>query len=260
MFVPKSSIYRFIFTTVLGFIAVIALHLLIPSAVLAAPGGKIASTIFRTFWGKVLLTILTIIFLPLIIYCYIVELLAEHRTLRDLKLLSQVSNQFDWIQLKERVIECFHRIHSAWRHEDMQQASEWMTNWYWRNQQIAYLDQWEQDGLVNHCRVRSINSICPLFIKVYKRAGSYNGSRLAVKISANMEDYLAERQTGKVVQGQKGYADVTSVWTFKLINGQWVVANIEESSMATTYAKTVNEIPILFSGQSANRGQFGKSE
>lgn len=253
MFLPKSGIYRFIFTVVLGLIAAIALHLLIPSAVLAAPGGKIASAIFRTFWGKVLLILLTIVFLPLILYVCIVEFLAERRTLRDLKLLSQVSNQFDWMQLKERAIECFHRVHSAWRHEDMQQASEWMTNWYWQNQQIAYLDQWEQDGLVNHCRIRSIKSIRPLFIKVCGHASSYDGSRLAVAISAEMEDYLADRQTGSVVQGKPGYDDVTSVWTFQLIDGRWVVANIEESSMATTYAKMVNEIPTLFSGQSTNR-------
>jgi Tim44-like domain len=245
MFVPKSRIQRFFLTLVLGFAAVVALHLLTPSAVLAAPGGKIASAIFRSFWGRILLAILCIIFLPLIIYISAVECLAERRTLKDLKRLSQISPKFDWLQIEDRVTECFHQVHSAWRKEDMQRAVEWMTDWYWQNQQIAYLDRWEQDGLVNHCRVRNISSIRPLFIRFCEREGSYDDSRLVVAITANMEDYLAERQTGKVVQGKKGYTDVTSLWTFLLVDGRWVVANIEQDTMTTTYAKMANEIPEL---------------
>jgi hypothetical protein len=68
-----------------------------------------------------------------------------------------------------------------------------------------------------------------------------------------MEDYLAERQTGKVVQGKKGYTDVTSLWTFLLVDGRWVVANIEQDTMTTTYAKMANEIPELLLGRNLDQ-------
>jgi Tim44-like domain len=258
MFDPKSRSRRsrFLFILFLGLMVVLGFHLFAPLAVLAAPGGKIASAIFRSFWGRILLATLILIFAPFILYTYIVESLAERRTQRDLKRLSQLSPQFDWIPLKERITECFHRVHSAWHKEDMQQAAQWMTDWYWQNQQIAYLDRWEESGLVNHCNVGSLKYIQPLFLRVCDRAQShhepsYDGSRLAVAITANLEDYLAERETGKVVRGEKGYSDMTAVWTFQLKDGQWIVANIEEDSMTMTYAKMVNEIPHLFSEKNA---------
>lgn len=251
-FLPKSRIHRLLLVGMLGFVVAIALHLLTPAAVLAAPGGKIASAVFRSFWGRILLVGLVILFFPVILYFYIIEVIAERRTLQDLKRLAQTHPQFDWLRLKERMTECFHQVHSAWRKEDMQQASQWMTNWYWQNQQLAYLDQWEQDGLVNHCRVRSVSSIRPLFVRFIERSGAVDESRLVVAITANMEDYLAERKTGKVVQGKEGYTDVTAVWTFVLVEGQWVVANIEQDTMTATYAKMANELPDLLTASNAN--------
>ena len=31
----------------------------------------------------------------------------------------------------------------------MSEASEFMTDWYWRNQQLVVLDRWAAEGLVN---------------------------------------------------------------------------------------------------------------
>jgi predicted lipid-binding transport protein (Tim44 family) len=141
------------------------------------------------------------------------------------------------------VTGCYQRVHSAWSAEDMSQAAEWMTSWYWQNQQLAHLNQWERDGLVNHCRIKTINRVRPLFVAFKRTAeASSDGSRVVVAISAKMEDYLAERATGKVVEGKKGFGDAEHIWTFVLQQGKWVVSNIEQGSMSLTYARMVSEV------------------
>jgi hypothetical protein len=211
---------------------------------LAAPGGKIVSGLFKTYWGKVLLGILVVVMSPLIAYTLVKEWMAENKTLAILQKLAASDPQFDWLCLQDRITDCFHRVHAAWRKEDMSEASEWMTNWYWQNQQLAYLNQWERDGLVNHCRVKFISQTRPLFLKYQRHEnGTNDGSRLVVSITANMEDYLAERDTGKIVEGNKGYANTEHVWTFVLQHGQWVVANIEEGAMSLHYARLPVEVP-----------------
>jgi hypothetical protein len=58
-----------------------------------------------------------------------------------------------------------------------------------------------------------------------------------------MEDYLAERDSGEVVEGKKGFQEVETIWTFSVQNGQWVVANIEEDTLSLDYAQLANELP-----------------
>lgn len=237
----------------LVFVAVAVCWMMLPDPAFAGPGGKIASAAFRTPWGRVVLGFLVVLFLPLFLYVWIKEAIAVRRSLRDLQRLAQVDERFDWLALKDRITDAFHRVHAAWSREDMREAAEWMTGWYWQNQQLVHLARWERDGLVNHCRVKSIKGIKPLFVRYRGRAGSLDGSRIVVAIDASMEDYLAERETGKVVEGKKGYAVVGTVWTFLHEGGRWLVANIEEGGMSLQYAKLQNELPELPSADSRAR-------
>jgi hypothetical protein len=126
--------------------AVLLLLLLVfvsPDSALAAPGGKIVSGLFKTPWGRVLLAILVVVFSPLIAYVMIKEKIAEKRTLKTLKELARQDPLFDWLTLRDRVTDCYHRVHTAWWKEDMSEADQWMTSWYWQNQQLAFLNQWE---------------------------------------------------------------------------------------------------------------------
>jgi len=223
-----------VWVAVLLFVAVV---LICPDSALAAPGGKIVSGLFKTTWGKVLLAVLCVVLSPVIAYVMIKEKMAEKRTLKQLREIAKIDPQFDWLAIRDRVVDCFHRVHAAWRAEDMSEASDWMTSWYWQNQQLASLNQWERDGLINHCRVKGITNIRPLFLQYKKNPdGTTDGSRVVISITANMEDYLAERTTGKVVEGKPGYESTEHVWTFLLQNGKWVVGNIEEGTMSLTYA------------------------
>lgn len=53
----------------------------------------------------------------------------------------------------------------AWGKADMDNAREWMTHWYWQNQKLTVLEQWEDSGLVNHCRLNKIIHIKPLHLE-----------------------------------------------------------------------------------------------
>lgn len=232
---------------------VLFLILLTVEPALAGPGGKIATAVFDSFWGKVLLIILVIVFLPLILLTLAKEKVAERKALRDLRFMAKRSPHFDWLKVRQRVQDCFFRVHSAWQKEDMTESSNWMTDWYWKNQQMVYLDRWEREGLYNHCDVKEITSIKPLLFAHHNEGGEHEDSMLAVMIGANMQDFLAERDTGNVVEGSRKYKDVEKIWSFTLVDGAWKVSNIEDSSFSLTYAaleKTQPAIEETLLGQS----------
>lgn len=252
MYMKKTSLWLILFLVVL-FLVITA------QPALAAPGGKIVSGLFKSAFGKVLLVIVFFVFLPIIVYTWIKEKSAEENTLKQLDKLAAIDPNFDWIQLRKRITDCFNRVHAAWRAEDMSVASQWMTSWYWQNQQLVYLNQWAQRGLVNYCHVKIIRTIRPLHLKYQPNDnGTSDGSRLVVSITANMEDFLADRTTGKIVEGAKGYDDTEHVWTFILQDHRWVVENIEEGSTSLTYAQLPPEVPDVLPGKPAIMNAFSR--
>ena len=110
-------------------LAILCLTLLGVEPALAGPGGAIAHAAFETFWGRILLAVLTVLFLPLILYVTFLEKRAERRTRKDLRFMSQYSPLFDWLTMQQRAKSCFFRVHSSWEQEDLTQTSEWMTEW-----------------------------------------------------------------------------------------------------------------------------------
>jgi Tim44-like domain len=217
-----------------------------PGYVFAGPGGKIAKAVTETFWGKVLLIGVTIFFLPLILYILLKEYRAKKRVFKDLKVASKVSPDFDWIKLRKRIQDCFHRVHAAWEKSDVSEANEWMTDWYWQNQQMVYLDRWERDGLVNICEVDKINHIKPI---LFSLRGDKNipgeGSELAVLIEAKMKDYLERKSDGKLIEGSKKKQNVERVWSFTFEKGNWVVSNIDEGTNSLEYIEMMKTVPKI---------------
>lgn len=217
-----------------------------PTFAFAGPGGKIARAVAETFWGKVIVVGITIFFLPLIIYMLLKEHRAKKRVINDLKVLARVSPDFDWIKLRKRIQDCFYRVHAAWEKSDVSAAHEWMTEWYWQNQQMVYLDRWERDGLVNICEVDKINYIKPIMFAFRgdnKKPGE--GSELAVLIEAKMKDYLERTSDGKVVEGSRKKKDVERVWSFTYEDGKWVVSNIDEGFNSLEYIEMMKTVPKI---------------
>lgn len=217
-----------------------------PVLVHAGPGGKIASALADTLLGKIIIGVLVILFLPLIIYVMIKEFLAQRRIQRELRYVAKYSPEFEWIKIRQRMRDCFMRVHSAWEKSDVSEAAKWMTDWYWQNQQAVFLDRWERENLRNICEVDIINSIKPIMFSFRcdeNQPGE--GSELAVLINAKMRDYLINKLDGKVVEGSRKKKDVERIWNFTLENGKWVVSNIEERSNTLAYIRMMKDIPRI---------------
>ncbi|TLN03900.1 hypothetical protein FDZ73_05995 [bacterium] len=87
--------------------------------------------------------------------------------------------------------------------------------------------------------------IRPLLFIPRNDAAPHEGSIIAISITAHMQDYLSSRDSGKVVEADKKWKDVETIWTFTLQNGCWKVSNIEEGSCSLEYAKLVKELPAI---------------
>jgi len=230
-------------TIIFGIVTSVFIALLAIEPAMAGPGGKIAKAAFETFWGRVALGVLTIVFLPLIAYIVFLEKLSERRSRKDLRFMAGYSSLFEWLKIQERAKDCFFRVHSGWEKEDLSEVSDWMTDWYWQNQQLAHLDRWKKEGLVNICDVKNITKIKPLLFVHRNQGEEHEDSMVVISIEARMKDYLQDRATGKVVEGSKRYKEVETIWSFTLENGVWKVSDIEEDNMSTAYVKMVKELP-----------------
>lgn len=212
---------------------------------LAGPGGTIAKAAFETFWGRVALGVLTLVFLPLILMVMIREKLAERRTRKDLRFMAARDDRFDWLTIQQRAKDCFYRVHSGWDREDLSDVSGWMTTWYWQNQQQVFLDKWKREGLINVCNVKRMGKIRPLLFVHRNQGQQHEDSLLVISITAHMQDYLAQRDGGKVVEGSKRYKEVETVWSFSMDGGEWKVSDIEEGGVSLAYAKLIGELPPI---------------
>ncbi len=211
--------------------------------VYAGAGGTIAKAVTKSFWGKFIIALIVIIFLPVILYTYFQEYFAERKTMKDLEILKRESRVFNWMDIKARASDIFTRVQKAWANEQVSEAAEWMSPWYWQNQQIVYLDKWEQKGLKNYTEIKKVNKLRPLYVECSDEA-NYVNSRIVVAIEANMEDFLARRSDNRIVEGEKGFKDVETVWTLVYDGKNWVVDNIESDSLTLAYAKLQNYIPV----------------
>jgi energy-coupling factor transporter transmembrane protein EcfT len=221
---------------------VVFLYFIDPEFALAGPGGAIAKGFFKTWWGKLIMAVLTIVLLPLIIYINLKEFFVTRKNKKILNKLGAINRDFSWLTLNKAVKNAFERVYIAWNNEDMQEVSELVSSWYWQNQQIVHLNEWEKRNLKNQCRLKSIGSIKPLHLEITDDA-TLEGSRIAFSITANMEDYLIHRETKKVVEGKRGFADEEKIWIMEYSDGKWKLDDIQEGSMSLAFARAENLIP-----------------
>jgi hypothetical protein len=211
----------------------------------AGPGSQIAKDMVRTFWGKMILGLLSIVLLPTGIYLFIKQQLAELRAFRDLRYMARHDPNFEWNQAKERFIDCFYQVHSAWSAEDISQVSEVVTDWYWQNQQLVRLDKWQKQNLYNVCDIMKIRAVRPLLFIHRNEDIKHGGSMLVVSITANMKNYLAKRDSNIVVAGHKKYKDAEPIWSCTLVDGQWRVSNVEEARCEFDYIFQAKNLPKI---------------
>jgi hypothetical protein len=208
----------------------------------AGPGGFIAKAITKTLWGKILLILLGIVFLPLILYVVLREKIGVYRAKKVLAKMSVLNKDFQWLNIEKSVKNTYTRVHVAWNHEDMAEVSALVSSWYWQNQQLIFLDEWKSRNLKNVCHLKSVGVIKPLFVEVSENE-NLEGTRIAFSITGELEDYLMDRQSRKVVEGSTGYQEVEKVWIMEYENGTWILDDIREGTMSLAFAKLGNIVP-----------------
>lgn len=208
----------------------------------AGPGGYIAKGLFKSFWGKLLLGIVTVILLPFILYVYFTEKIAIYKNKKLLEKLSLKNKNFNWLQLEKEFTHIIKRVYIAWENENMSEVKEYVNHWYWQNQQIVNLDYWKNHNLQNVSKLRKITKINPLYLE-FSTDETLNGTRIAISLDVEVEDYLVDKATNNVVEGKKGFQDVDYVWFFEFTNGKWLLDDIKEGTTSLGIAKLDNVIP-----------------
>lgn len=208
----------------------------------AGPGGAITKVLFKTWWGKLLMLILCILLLPIIIYSQIITFFKVRKTKKQLVKIGLLNKDFSWLNLNKNISNIFTRTYLAWSNEDMSEVKNYVNHWYWQNQQLVILDEWKKENLKNICKLESISKITPLYIEIYNE-DNFEGSKIAVEITANIEDYLINKSTNKIVKGAKGYTDESHIWIFEYENGKWLLDNIVTEDYSLAYLKTENLVP-----------------
>ncbi len=224
------------------FALLVVMVLLVVDPVYAGPGGAIAKAITKTFWGKLLMLILVIIFAPLIIYVLIRERIGVFYTKRTLSKIAAVDRRFNWLDLEKDIRNAYSRVHIAWDKEDMSAVQEYVSSWYWQNQQLVYLDEWKSRNLHNVCHLKTIGRIKPLYIEL-SEYDQFEGTRIAFSIFGEIEDYLIDNESRQIVEGSRGYQEVEKVWIFELTDGKWLLDDIRDGSLSLAFAKMKNSIP-----------------
>jgi hypothetical protein len=212
--------------------------------VYAGPGGSIAKGLFKTWWGKLILGVLFIVFFPLIVYTYTVEFFAVRKTKKQLDQIGFKNKDFMWLNLEKNVFNIFTRVYLAWDKEDMKEVSEYVNHWYWQNQQTVHLDKWKRENLQNVCKLDKIKSIKPLYLEMSDNE-NFEGSKIAFLISANIKDYIKDRDTHRIVEGKNVYGDEEKVWIMEYTDGKWLLDDIRDGSFSLAFAKTKNIVPEL---------------
>jgi hypothetical protein len=211
----------------------------------AGPGGAIAKAITKSFWGKLILIILAIIISPIIIYVFLREHIGVFRARNILSKVSKVDKRFNWLNLEKEIRNAYGRVHNAWSKGDMSIVQEYVSSWYWQNQQLLFLDEWKRRNLQNVCHLKIIGRIRPLFIHLSDEQ-DFEGTRIAFSIFGEIEDYLQDLESHEIIEGSTGYQEIEKVWIFEMTNGKWLLDEIRDGSFSLMYAKMNNILPENF--------------
>jgi len=110
---------------------------------------------------------------------------------------------------------------------------------YIKNQQFL-LDKWEKEGVENKVSNVRIKTMTPLYIAQNIKDETKN--RISVEIEAEMRDFMIDKKTGKVIEGDKTLGDVTTIWSFVWQDNRWVLNLIEADEMSMDYLTEKNKV------------------
>ncbi len=199
----------------------------------------------QSIWGKVVIYVALLAATAAFFFIKLQAKFSEARAANDLRFMAKHSSIFEWGHVKARVGDCFYRYHAPWRAGELDETNVWMSESYWRDFKQLFLDRIEKEGLVNVCNIKTIKEIKPLLFIHRNVGGKDERSKLVVCVSAKLRNYLSALATGELVEGSKEYHDTKTIWSFEVVNGNWVITNIEDMSASSGYLKLVSGLPKI---------------
>ncbi|WP_394796891.1 hypothetical protein [Armatimonas sp.] len=229
----------------------LALGLFMAVPALAGPGGVFKNPV--VWW---ILLLLLPILLPLVIITMIKEKRQIKQTQADLARLADVFPQYQWLMLRDRAQDAFTWMWSEWSQGKLEKSKQFVTDWYWENQQLL-LAEWEHKGWENVCDLNKIQSIEPYFVAHATEAENAVGSRVVVRIRAEVWDFLREKATSKIIKGEDKIDSLETLWTFLWTGDAWMLNRIESGSLSLEYTKIANIVPEVLN---APQRAYNKAE
>jgi len=210
--------------------------------VYAGPGGVIAKGLAKTWWGKLLLVLLFILLFPFIAYNWVIETLKVKKTKKQLLKISVTNNDFTWLNLEKNFSNIITRVYAAWGKGDMSEVKNYVNHWYWQNQQSVHLNKWDSENLKNICNLKKVTKVKPIYVELTNNE-NFEGSKIVIHITANIEDYLIKKDTKKIVEGKKGFQEETHVWVMEYTENKWLLDSIKNEDHVMEFLKLDNVIP-----------------
>lgn len=215
-------------------VAVFVVLCLAPEEALAGPGGVFVKGIASTKIGKVVLTLVALIFFPLLIWVFAGIWLGRRRTRRDLKVMAAMDPAFEWRSIHERLTLIVQSVSDAWRDDDLARVAPMLTAAYYEEQKDL-LARWAAEGKSNVFTLEKLRSIRPLH---FSAQFGPNHSTLTVTVVADAMDFLMDLGSGKVLRGKdRQEKNHETIWRFRFLDGDWLLDAIEPGDMELAIAR-----------------------
>ncbi len=162
------------------------------------------------------------------------------KTEKLLKFLSAQDPAVAQDKLREIVTSTFLKLQECWgnrKYDPMQPLL--MASLY--EEHVAQLRGMEKDHEINKIENVKVDSVDIVNVRYTEKP---NQREFTALISASARDYYVDEQTGNFLRGDKSAAKFQEFWTFHLMDGKWLLREVEQSG-ESDYLKDENFVEML---------------
>lgn len=202
----------------------------------------LSSSALSPYLGYILVVIILSLLLPVAFFLFFNRQFKAINTIYLLRRLAKKDQNFHWPTLKKHVTAVFGALHQAWGGNNQTAAAAFCTTSFWETAQRNNFERWSAEGIKHRDQPSTIKYLSPILLRHTGQPGAED-SIVVVNIKANVEDYFEDANTGEMLEGKKGFQNIEDFWTFQLIQGKWLLYNIEPSEFKSVYLNLRNEVP-----------------
>ncbi len=204
----------------------------------------LSNSALSPYVGYMLVLIVLCILLPVAFFLFFNRQFKSIKTIYLLRRLAKKDQNFHWPALKKHCSDVFGKIHQASGGNNQTAAAAFCTTSFWETEQRNNFERWSAEGMKHRDQVSTIKYLSPVLLRHTGQPGAED-SIVVVNIKAKVEDYFEDAKTGEMLEGRKGFQNIEDFWTFQLIQGKWLLHNIEPSEFKSVYLNLRNEVPKM---------------